>query len=401
VDNEQEIKGISFIFEDDSGASYNYETYEVPADARIKVYSLSNTDIGISDVSKIKKVSLRFIYGKGRTTESLDEFEILTTEPCQGDMCEIIDNCNIAEGVLGSIKPKNNIGSSFDLDQEKIYSYCGNGYYIMGGGGEGVTCNNPECKKIYYYEYEGPIYSEGKGSGWGSLIDAGSFNIIYETTRTTAICIPNNANTRKFFSVYIRNSSAGEQKYFLNQANSIALCNEGDEVISGAGYAPACDEPSNSSQPVCGKISTLEFNGPVEVNGIKGWKSVYNVDNNFIDDTVQTFAICLKKTSLFDDYMKIYHVVNEGADYHDQDRTSVYCEEGDIAVAGGGSLCDNNYICKDNINYLEKNRVIYDSNKQGWTTVYDLKNDNVKDTYRVVVTCLGIKKINIDEGGKC
>ena len=77
LDNEENVSGVRFIFEDNLGRSYSYDVYDPPNDAGIaKIYEISSEDSGINDFSTIQKVSVRFLYGNKKTTGILDEAEI-------------------------------------------------------------------------------------------------------------------------------------------------------------------------------------------------------------------------------------------------------------------------------------------------------------------------------------
>jgi len=77
IDNEQDIKGVRFIFENDHGGSDTYEDYEtIPNNAGIiESYYINSTEIGIN-FSQTTKISLMLLYGNDKATEVLDEIEV-------------------------------------------------------------------------------------------------------------------------------------------------------------------------------------------------------------------------------------------------------------------------------------------------------------------------------------
>ncbi|MBS3075324.1 hypothetical protein J4429_02585 [Candidatus Pacearchaeota archaeon] len=299
------------------------------------------------------------------------------------------NTCNEAEHILDSIYSAVNGGTnSVSMDQSKTSASCDNNDILLAGAGETPVCDNantPFCGHNINYEFNGPK----NNLRWQSFYK-GEDNRFYDTVREEAICLPAD-NSSRYFSVYIKSTGTGADKYSLDQGNDIALCNVGDKVISGGGYAPFCD----SNNPACGKIQYLEYNIPVKIGNQEGWRTSYDLFNNAVYDTVQTFAVCLKKTSMFDDNFKIYNVYNQGVNSYelDQDRTIAYCNYGDIAIGGGGNapLCDfiGDPAC-GKIQYLEGNRKIINNGVQGWKTQFDLTGNPVYDTQRVAVVCLGL-----------
>ncbi len=76
TDNEGKVVGIKFIF-DEGGKSYSYDSYDPLNNAGVvKIYKIGNEDLGIEDFSKIKKVSISLLYGKGKPTKILDETQV-------------------------------------------------------------------------------------------------------------------------------------------------------------------------------------------------------------------------------------------------------------------------------------------------------------------------------------
>ncbi len=76
TDNEKAvITGVRFIFKS-RGGSYSYNSGPPEKVGVAKIYRISNLDIGISDFSDLESVSIEFLYGKGSSTEVLDEIEI-------------------------------------------------------------------------------------------------------------------------------------------------------------------------------------------------------------------------------------------------------------------------------------------------------------------------------------
>ncbi len=78
LDNQENVTGVRFIFEDNLGNTYSYDVYEnLPNNAGIaEVYEINAEDSGIDDFSTIQKVSVRFLYGNKKATGILDEAEI-------------------------------------------------------------------------------------------------------------------------------------------------------------------------------------------------------------------------------------------------------------------------------------------------------------------------------------
>ena len=79
LDNQGDVKGVRFIFEDDKGNIYSYDDYENPPNEAgiVKQYSLTLEDIKVTDFSDIKKISVSFLYGENEATGILDEKEIV------------------------------------------------------------------------------------------------------------------------------------------------------------------------------------------------------------------------------------------------------------------------------------------------------------------------------------
>ena len=78
VDNEEDVKGIRFIFEDNSGNFHSYDIYDNPPNNAgiIESYNITSENSGITDFSKIEKISVRLLYGNDKATEVLDVIEI-------------------------------------------------------------------------------------------------------------------------------------------------------------------------------------------------------------------------------------------------------------------------------------------------------------------------------------
>jgi len=73
-DNEGNVTGVRFIFENDKGSSYSYDSLDAPNEAGVfKPYEINSTDIGIS--GNISKISLMLLYGNNKPTSVLDEVE--------------------------------------------------------------------------------------------------------------------------------------------------------------------------------------------------------------------------------------------------------------------------------------------------------------------------------------
>jgi len=308
---------------------------------------------------------------------------------CEDGQC--ID-CQDAQNILNSIYTSINYGNDpYNLNQEKNVSYCNILDILLSGAGSSPICDqgNPACNRNLYYGYNGPSFDNSK-SGWSTnfYVDNDS---VCDSVFQQAICIPNN-NVSKYFSVYVKVSGNGSDKFSLDQNNTIALCDPGDKVISGGGYAPICEK---NSDPACGKTQYLENNQPVFVGNQEGWVSYFDLGGNEIYDTVQTFAVCLKKTQLFDTKFKIYKVENSGNSLYDldQNRTLVYCDPGDIAISGGGfaPLCDKSMdpAC-GKTQYLEINKKIINGNREGWASYFDLGGNEIYDTIKTSVICIGI-----------
>lgn len=76
IDNEEEVKGIRFILEDNNGNSYSYDINDPPEETGLpKTYYIDSLDVGI-DLSEITKVSISFILKNNKSTNLLDEKEI-------------------------------------------------------------------------------------------------------------------------------------------------------------------------------------------------------------------------------------------------------------------------------------------------------------------------------------
>lgn len=77
-DNEGNVTGVLFIFEDNKGSSYSFEVYDGPNDAgMIKTYNISNVDIGIENFDNIKKIKVSLIVGKSKTKTLSESDNIL------------------------------------------------------------------------------------------------------------------------------------------------------------------------------------------------------------------------------------------------------------------------------------------------------------------------------------
>jgi len=73
-DNEGEVLGVRFIFEDNSGNSYSKDFYNHPPNevGIIRTYRIDLNDLDI-ELGDLQKVSLSLLYGKDKATEVLDE----------------------------------------------------------------------------------------------------------------------------------------------------------------------------------------------------------------------------------------------------------------------------------------------------------------------------------------
>jgi hypothetical protein len=78
LDNEKEVKGVRFIFEDNLGGSHSIDFYENPPNDAgiIQEYTIEASSIGVSNLSEIKKVSLSLLYEENQATGILDEKEL-------------------------------------------------------------------------------------------------------------------------------------------------------------------------------------------------------------------------------------------------------------------------------------------------------------------------------------
>ena len=77
IDNEQNITGVRFIFENDHGGSDTYDDYITPPNNAgvIESYYINSTEAGIN-FSQTTKISLMLLYGNNKATKVLDEVEI-------------------------------------------------------------------------------------------------------------------------------------------------------------------------------------------------------------------------------------------------------------------------------------------------------------------------------------
>jgi hypothetical protein len=75
IDNENGIVGARFMFADDNGNSYSYDDYSNPPNETgiTKEYEITPIDVGITDFSGVRKVSLSLLYAKNKATRVLDE----------------------------------------------------------------------------------------------------------------------------------------------------------------------------------------------------------------------------------------------------------------------------------------------------------------------------------------
>jgi flagellin-like protein len=74
-DNEKDVLGVRFLFEDGKGNSYSYDTYSNPPNKAgiINEYEIYPQEINVRDFSEMKKVSVSLLYGYKKATKILDE----------------------------------------------------------------------------------------------------------------------------------------------------------------------------------------------------------------------------------------------------------------------------------------------------------------------------------------
>jgi len=77
IDNEQNITGVRFIFENDHSGSDTYDDCENPPNDAgiIKSYYINSTESGIN-FSQTTKISLMLLYGNKKPTKVLGEIEL-------------------------------------------------------------------------------------------------------------------------------------------------------------------------------------------------------------------------------------------------------------------------------------------------------------------------------------
>ena len=310
------------------------------------------------------------------------------------------NQCGAARDLLTSINTKINGSTTTALSRDRQKAQCFAGEVILGGGGEGPICdsNDPVCQLKQYIENAGPIAINATTQGWIMSIDNGN-DSIYDTTRTEATCAPQSA-VLPFADIYVATAATNPNANAPDQGNITALCNPGDIAIAGAGYGPRCD----SNQAGCNRVHYLEGNH--FTGDGRGWQTAIDIGNgNGTYDTVQTLAICLHKKPGFDDVLRVYQRKNIGSAYAaDQARTTAFCDEGDIALGGGGfaPACDNGQHPSCNkVPRIEANRKIFQNGKQGWLMNIDLGGNATYDTRGTVVSCLGLNKNTCDNLPQC
>ena len=72
-DNEGDVAGVRFIFEDNVGGSYSYDVYDYPPNEAGFVIPYEINTSKIRQGLEIKKVSVMLLYGNNKATEILDE----------------------------------------------------------------------------------------------------------------------------------------------------------------------------------------------------------------------------------------------------------------------------------------------------------------------------------------
>ncbi|MBT3834989.1 DUF11 domain-containing protein, partial [Candidatus Peribacteria bacterium] len=309
--------------------------------------------------------------------------------------------CQDAENVIDSIY--SSVSESaylYALDQRKDTAYCDSTTdIVLAGGGSSPKCDDrhsdPVCGRYSTHEKNEPIVSGSGKEGWRYVFDSHK-NGAHEGVRTEAVCLADTSYSQ-FFDIYtVQANSTGDELSF-DQNKTTALCNPGDTVITGRGAAPRCNTVTD---PAClNKLpQTLEFNGPVQVGSQEGWKVEYDIQNgNNIPDTIQTTAVCMHKTSEFDNYFNLYKKEETSLDTRSlgQDNTQVFCERGDIAIGGGGHgpRCDNSSdpICGYN-QYIEYDGKTGNADIEGWRFGLDVLDVGNYSTQSVYVTCLGLNQ---------
>ncbi len=304
-------------------------------------------------------------------------------------------SCQEGTQILNAIYSVINGSTDFSsLNQSRTSAYCNANDLLTAGAGVAPVCDNsssPACGLQTHYEFNS-FTMNGTQLGWTSNYSVAG-DAAYDTVREEVRCVPGNATTTKYFTTYVRTSGPITDYYSLNQNKTTAFCDPGDTAIHGGGTNVFCDTAGNGG---CG-IQMLEFNGAVFNGTSEGWKTLYSMPGDSVYDTIQTTVVCLKKTALFDQALRVYHVVNEGTatDLYslNQNHTDALCNPGDKVLGGAGNpaYCDNasNPAC-GRVQYLEYNNSVGVGNQQGWRASFDLGGDNIYDTQRVEATCLGL-----------
>ncbi len=311
------------------------------------------------------------------------------------DETNLINACQDAQTILRSVYSTVTGGTDpYTLNQDNTTAFCNAGDSLLMGAGELANCDNssnPACGHEPSYEFNGPTMI-GQNASWVSYygVRGDRYN---DTVREEAVCAPSTTVSNQYFSIYNRSVGGFSDPFSLNQNNHEVYCDAGDLAIGGGGYSVYCNK---AGDPGCDGPQMLEFNGRIVNGNREGWRTDYSMIGDAIYDTLQTTVVCMKKTAQFDSALRVYHVVNNNtADPYslDQNRTTAFCNAGDIAIGGGGNpaFCDTtgNPACGRN-QYLEANRKITVGSQQGWLVNYDLGGNAIYDTQHVEVTCLGI-----------
>ncbi len=292
----------------------------------------------------------------------------------------------------------------YSLNQDKTTAFCRENDSLFSGAGAGPSCDaiNPACDVQIHNEYNG-VALEGSKSGWKVNISTQG-DATYDTVRTQVICAPKTPASLSLLTTYTRVATKTVDPYTANQQKTTAWCDDGDLAISGGGTNVFCDREGD---PGCA-TQMLEYNGRVVQGNKEGWASEFSVPGDAFYDTVQTTVVCLKKSSTFDQYLRVYHVVNQGgsgATILDQNRNEALCDVGDIAIGGGGSptFCDNGLTdaACGHLEYLEANQSFAIGGRSGWRTNYDQGSGGNYDTQRVEVTCIGLRQDSCATCGAC